>query len=228
MKFNEENLFINKCPNLIKEWNLELNKDININTISFSSHKKVFWICDKGHSYLASLNNRTKKNNGSKCRECSYDSFRIHNKKILKELRDSYNPKINTTFIGDENEKFITNLLLNTNKYEDVKTIGNIGTNSDIIIKHFNGLINYIQIKTLTQNKNQNNSYYLTNDHKYPDKMLIVMINKEKSCFALEFAGNIKVKRLSLAFNYSNSKYKSIMFKDIKKFTENLIELIPK
>ena len=57
--------------------------------------------------------------------------------------------------------------------------------------------------------------------------MLIVMVNKEKTLFALEFAGNIKVKRLSLVYDYKKSKYKNIMFKNIKTFTTKLVELIP-
>ena len=84
-KINENNLFINKCPDLVKEWSIELNNDIDINTISFSSHKKVYWFCEKGHTYSASLNNRTKKG-GSKCRQCSYDLMRIHDKNGSRPL----------------------------------------------------------------------------------------------------------------------------------------------
>ena len=226
-KINENNLFINKHPNLVKEWNVEMNKDIDIKTISFSSHKKVYWSCEKGHMYLASLNNRTKKKKGggSKCSVCAYDLLRVHDKDVLNTLRMTYNPRINTTSIGDENENFITNLLLDTNKYKNVKTIGNLGTKSDVAITHIDNSINYIQIKTLT--KNRKNSYYLTNNSKYPDNMLIVMLNKEKTCFALEFSGNIKVKRLSLSYDYKKSKYQNIMFTNIEKFTSKLIELIP-
>ena len=178
-EINKHNLFINKRPDLLKEWNAELNKDIDINTILFSSHKKVYWICQKGHTYSASLNNRTKKNGGSKCRQCSYDLLRIHDKDVLNSLRETYNPKINTTSIGDENEKFITSLLLNTNIYKNVETIGNTGSKSDIIITHHNNSTNYIQVKTLTKNKSQKNTYYLTNDHIYSCNMLIVMIKKK-------------------------------------------------
>ena len=223
----KENLLINKFPNLVKEWNLELNKDININTILFSSHKKVYWNCEKNHTYLASLNNRTKSNVGSKCPECRYDLVRVHDKETLNNLRENYKPKLNTTSIGDETEDFITNLLLNTNNYENIETIGNIGGNSDIIITHLNHEINYIQIKSLTKNNFCKDTYFLTNDHVYPDNMLIIMLNKEKTRFALEFAGNIKVKRLSLVYNYEKSKYKNIMFKNENDFTKKMLELIP-
>ena len=57
--------------------------------------------------------------------------------------------------------------------------------------------------------------------------MLIVMVNKEKTHYALEFTGNIKVKRLSLSYDYIKSKYQNIMFTNIEKFTSKLIELIP-
>lgn len=219
------NLFINKFPNLIKEWNIDLNKNIDMNTITYSSHKKIHWTCEKKHNYLASLNNRTKKN-GSKCNICRYDSFRIHDKKTLNEIQN-YKPKINTTYIGDKNELYICKILLETNIYKNVKIVGNIGGNADIIILHYDNTKNYIQIKTLTKNIHTKNIYYMTNNKIYPDNMLIVMIDKEHKYFALDFAKNIKVKKLSLPFGSMKSKYENIMFTDIKKFINKLIDLIP-
>lgn len=71
MRKTIENRMINKFPNLIKEWDYEKNIDININTISFSSHKKINWICPTcTHHYLASLNQRTHKTYPTSCPNC--------------------------------------------------------------------------------------------------------------------------------------------------------------
>ena len=224
-----DNLLINKRPDLIKEWNIELNKNININNISFSSHTKIYWTCHKNHTYLASINNKTrKKNGGSKCPICKIDESRVHDKNIINNVKNNYEPTLNTTLIGDKNEEFINNLLLKTHKFKNVEIIGNNGSNSDIIITNIDNTNNYVQVKTLTKNTFKEETYYFTNDHVYPETMLIIMTNSEHTHFALDFAGNIKVKRLSLVYNYQKSKYKNIMFKDINIFVSTLLELIPK
>jgi uncharacterized Zn-finger protein len=55
-------------PQLMKEWNNEKNLKLNPKTITSGSHIKVWWICDKGHEWQASVSNRNK---GSKCPYCS-------------------------------------------------------------------------------------------------------------------------------------------------------------
>lgn len=63
-------------------------------------------------------------------------------------------------------------------------------------------------------------------NHNYPNNLLIAMINNDKTHFAVEFAGNIKCKRLSLAFDYNGSKYKDIMTIDSIDFVERIISKI--
>jgi len=227
------NLLICRRPDLIPEWDLDKNKKlgIEIKTITYSSHKKVYWKClkNKNHkSYLASPNNKTYKTlnkSSSGCRQCSYDHNRVHDKKELYEKRNSIKSVINTTLIGDMTEKYIKELLINSNKFKNIKIVGNIGGNGDICITDYKNNINYIQVKTLTYNRND--IYYMTNNFKYPDNMLIVMVNKQRNRFALEFAGNIKVKRLSLVYDYKKSKYQNIMYKSVECFLEDLIKKIP-
>lgn len=224
-----ERLFINKHPELVKEWDFEKNIDIDINTIYFSSHKKVYWVCENGHSYEASLNNRTKTMSGTDCSICKYDSKRIYDKKIIDDLRENYNPSekyLNTIKTGDDSENYITKLLINTNKFKNVNNIGNEGGKSDIIITNTNETINHIQVKTLTSLK-KDDSYYITINCTYPENMLIVMLNKERTRFAVDFARNITGKRPNLSFGSKKSKYKDIMFKDVNIFLSKLVKLIP-
>lgn len=48
-------------PELLKEWDYEKNNELGLTpeTTSYGSAKKVWWKCDKGHSYLMGLNSRT-------------------------------------------------------------------------------------------------------------------------------------------------------------------------
>lgn len=64
-------------PNLLKEWDYNKNKDLP-STVFAGSHKKYYWICPKGHSYVASL---VRRKNGQGCPYCS-------NKKILVGIND--------------------------------------------------------------------------------------------------------------------------------------------
>jgi hypothetical protein len=53
------------------------------------------------------------------------------------------------------------------------------------------------------------------------------MVDNSHKYFALDFAGNINVKRLSLVYNYNKSKYSNIMYKTKEEFIRKILELIP-
>ena len=72
-------------PKLTEEWNYEKNGDLKPTDVIAGSHKKVWWICPKGHEYQASILNR---NNGTNCPYCSGRS-RLNN----NNLKDN-NPKL--------------------------------------------------------------------------------------------------------------------------------------
>ena len=55
-------------PNLAKEWNYEKNTELSPSNVTPGSNKKVWWKCEKGHEWLASINHR---NNGRGCPYCS-------------------------------------------------------------------------------------------------------------------------------------------------------------
>lgn len=66
------------CKELLKEWNYEKNKDITPTKYTKGSGKKVWWICEKGHEWEASINKRA---NGRNCPICS-------GKKIIEGIND--------------------------------------------------------------------------------------------------------------------------------------------
>jgi hypothetical protein len=61
------NDFASKCPDLLGEWDCEKNT-ISPDSIAYGSDKKIWWKCDKGHSYSTSINH---KKAGTKCPFCS-------------------------------------------------------------------------------------------------------------------------------------------------------------
>ncbi|MBE5924897.1 MAG: hypothetical protein E7271_10630 [Lachnospiraceae bacterium] len=80
-------LFIDDAnEKLLSEWNKEKNTDIDINLVKSGSGKKVWWKCEKGHEWLASIDHRM---NGRNCPVCC-------GKKILIGFNDlsSQRPEI--------------------------------------------------------------------------------------------------------------------------------------
>lgn len=77
----------NQRIDILKEWDYELNKNINIETVPVSSRQKAWWKCELQHSYQAVINDRTKRN--TKCPVCAH-------KKVLKGFNDllTYNRKL--------------------------------------------------------------------------------------------------------------------------------------
>ena len=55
-------------PDIAKTWDYEKNYPITPETVSFSSNKKYWWKCSKGHSWSSSCNSRS---NGNNCPYCS-------------------------------------------------------------------------------------------------------------------------------------------------------------
>lgn len=66
-------------PYLQKEWDESKNKDIKPENLTRGSSKKVWWICQYGHSWRTSIRHRTI--DGSNCPYCFFDEKRIVDKK---------------------------------------------------------------------------------------------------------------------------------------------------
>ena len=65
-------------PDLCKEWDYEKNGNLKPSDVFPGSKKKVWWICEKNHSWFAQIKSR---NNGVGCPYCS-------GKKVLKGFND--------------------------------------------------------------------------------------------------------------------------------------------
>ena len=82
-------------PMLIEEWDYEKNKNINPEQVTPYSNNKVWWRCEFGHSWEASINKRV---NGSRCPSC-WSEMRTsfpeqcvlyYLKKLFKNVSNSY------------------------------------------------------------------------------------------------------------------------------------------
>ena len=60
--------FLIQNKKLMSEWDYEKNKNIDVSKITFSSGKKYWWKCSKGHSHYASV---ASKNKEMKCPVCN-------------------------------------------------------------------------------------------------------------------------------------------------------------
>lgn len=59
LKLLKSGSLADKYPNLAGQWHESLNGDITPSEISPSSHKKIWWICEEGHTWLKSVNYRS-------------------------------------------------------------------------------------------------------------------------------------------------------------------------
>ena len=75
----KNNGLFKRFPDLIKEWDFEKNKHIDITLLAASSNKFAWWKCEKGHSYRTRICSRTL--HGVGCPYC-------HNQKVLKGIND--------------------------------------------------------------------------------------------------------------------------------------------
>ena len=55
-------------PNIAAEWHPTKNGDLKPSDVSSFSHKKVWWLCAKGHEWQAQINAR---NRGNGCPFCA-------------------------------------------------------------------------------------------------------------------------------------------------------------
>ena len=85
-----------KHPELIKEWNYEKNGVLKPNMISCNSGKKIWWKCNKGHEWQASVSNRVKNHN---CPYC-YGRFAI---KGVNDLVTT-NPELIKEWVYEKND----------------------------------------------------------------------------------------------------------------------------
>ena len=96
--------------NILKTWDYEKNTDISPEQVTEGSTKKVWWKCEKGHSWQATIASRT--NLGRGCPYCAnkkvlagYNDLATTNKDILKFWNYEKNTDISPTEITEFSHK---------------------------------------------------------------------------------------------------------------------------
>ena len=207
-----KNALINTHPLIAREWDYTKNEDLDINTITYGSVKDVWWLCwDFKHPFLARPNNRTARN--SNCPTCFHEQSKSGNK-VIK-----------TVDTGDDSEDYIFDLFKTVNFFKDVENIGGIGGYIDLVLTLKDGKQKGLQIKTLTQKKDED-TYGGSLGKKYPDDLLIVFVNKSRNRFAVMFAKDVNATGVSFYFG-GKCKHEDSMFRNEKDMLKKVIELIP-
>ena len=71
-------------PGLIRQWDYEKNNGLTPQEVTAGSQKKVYWICEKGHSFDMDIRSRTK---GQGCPYCNNRRILPGYNLIPKEFR---------------------------------------------------------------------------------------------------------------------------------------------
>ena len=82
--------FMNTCPELAKQYDKERNKHRSPYKIRAGSRKRLWWLCEKGHSWKCRVGSRTKKHKTG-CPKCKVSKLEAKIREILLEVKDEYN-----------------------------------------------------------------------------------------------------------------------------------------
>ena len=95
-RVSEDNNLFSLFPKVATEWHPTKNGSSRPEEFASRSHKKVWWLCPKGHSYDASINNRTGKNKTG-CPFCSGQRVGDNNnlKYLFPEIAIEWHPTRN-------------------------------------------------------------------------------------------------------------------------------------
>jgi len=202
------NLLKDRYPHLIQLWDYDKNVGIDVNTIACKSNRRVWWKCEKGHSWDQRVGHRTAAKN--LCITCirtipSNVNYYIGAQTTASGIdpEETPNKLKNHTLVGDETEKYIESLIVRSDSTIVVQRCGYFNGTTDLVITIPNVSRKAIQVKTLGRDRRCKDSYQIqVNTDHYPKNMLIVMTNSQRDRFAIEFAGNIinKYRR----FNFLN------------------------
>ena len=92
-KASDENNLECLFPEIAKEWHPTKNQGLNPSDVTYGSHKKVWWLCPKDHSYQSQVRGRTGKHQNG-CPQCSNQSSEPEIR-ILSELKYFFDEVIN-------------------------------------------------------------------------------------------------------------------------------------
>lgn len=121
-----------KCPQIAQEWNYTKNY-LKPDEIVYSSNKKVWWKCNKGHEWEATIINRTKIG-GTNCPYCTnqkilkgYNDLVTENPKLAQEWDYKKNGKLKPTEIGSKSSKSVWWICSKKHEWKQIIEVRNRG-----------------------------------------------------------------------------------------------------
>ncbi len=206
-------------PELFTQLHPTKNSNIDVHKLTCGSDFRVWWKCDKNHEWQTRVRNRAIKH--GKCIQCNKKRIRTSDEEAAATEHLERQEKKYGTQIDNETEKYVMTLLQNMSI--NAERIGYTGSKSDIVITHSDGSKNHIQVKTLIV-ANRYGGYYANLHRPYPDDMLLVMVNKERTRFALDFFINHKhSQKISLSWN-RHCQHEKIMCLNENEFAHEIIK----
>lgn len=110
MAKSKENLAV-VFPNLVKEWHPEKNGALLPSEVAPFSHRKCWWLCPRGHSYLSIVEHRAR---GSGCPYCSnhkiwsgFNDFATLRPDLLDEWNWEKNTDVSPSEIAEQSSKLV-------------------------------------------------------------------------------------------------------------------------
>ncbi len=99
-------------PQIASEWHPTKNGNLNPTQVTVSSHKKVWWLCEHGHEWYASIGSRTNKSHQNGCPVCAgqkvlagFNDLATLNPKLALEWHPTKNGNLNPTQVTVSSQK---------------------------------------------------------------------------------------------------------------------------
>jgi len=99
-------------PDLVKEWNYEKNGELKPTMVTANTNKKVWWKCEKGHEWQASVYTRTTNQGG--CPYCGglkvlagFNDLQTKNPELAAEWHPTKNGDLKPTMVMAGSEKWV-------------------------------------------------------------------------------------------------------------------------
>ena len=119
-----EKKYVSDDAQLMSEWDFEKNLEYSPYKIMLGSGKKIWWKCEKGHSWYCTPNSRTNKN-GTGCPYCSnhrvisgYNDLYTLRPDLAKEWHPSKNAEISPTQVSVGSNKKAWWICINNHEYQ--------------------------------------------------------------------------------------------------------------
>ncbi len=93
-KVHKDNCLSIVNPEIASEWHPSRNAPLTPEDVTSRTHRKVWWLCRKGHEWLADINNRTQRNGCPYCsgrKICKDNCLRTVNPELAAEWHPSRN-----------------------------------------------------------------------------------------------------------------------------------------